>query len=131
MKNAAWRGRGAAARSASVTYGYGTTNQVGAMAKTYRAADAAHAGPIATCPVTSGRSGLFFRSISRSAIWLTMFEAAFIAEAHSEPTATVRTTAHVTRRAGSGLCADPKAQIAPETIPTRGGRSVNGRASRT
>ena len=30
-------------------------------------------------------------------------EAAFIADAHSEPMATVRTTAHVTRRAGSGL----------------------------
>jgi len=59
-----------------------------------------------------------------------MFEAAFIAEAHSEPTATVRITAHVTRRDGSGLCADPKAQIAPETMPRSGGRSVNGRARR-
>ena len=60
-----------------------------------------------------------------------MFDAAFIAEAQSEPTATVRTTAHVRRRAGSGLWAEPKAQTAPETIPTSGGSSVNGRARRT
>ena len=46
-----------------------------------------------------------------------MFEAAFIADAQSEPIATVSTTAHVTRRAGSGLCAEPKAQIAPEMMP--------------
>ena len=81
--------------------------------------------------MTSGRAGLFCRSISRSAIWLTMFEAAFIAEAQSEPIATVSTTAHVTRRAGSGLCAEPKAQTAPETIPSSGGTSVNGRERRT
>ncbi len=81
--------------------------------------------------MTSGRSGLFLRSISRSAIWLTTFEAAFIADAQSEPIATVSTTAHVTRRAGSGLCAEPKAQMAPEMMPTSGGSSVNGRARRT
>ena len=73
---------------------------------------------------------MFFRSISRSAIWLTMFDAAFMADAQSDPIATVRTTAQVTRRAGSGLCAEPKAQIAPETIPRSGGSSVNGRARR-
>ena len=87
--------------------------------------------PIATSPVTSGRSGLFRRSISRSAIWFTMFDAAFIAEAHSEPMATVSTIGHVIRRAGSGLCADPKAQTAPERIPRSGGKSVKGRASRS
>ena len=51
-------------------------------------------------------------------------------EAQREPTATVNTTAHVTRRAGSGLCADPNAQTAPEMIPNSGGSSVNGRARR-
>ena len=59
-----------------------------------------------------------------------MLDAAFITEAHSDPIATVRTTAHVTRLDGSGLWADPKAQIAPETIPSSGGKSVNGRARR-
>src|ERR1700693_1903911 len=59
-----------------------------------------------------------------------MFEAAFIAEAQSEPIATVRTTAHVTRRDGLGLCADPKAQTAPEPVPRSGGRSVEGGARR-
>ena len=48
----------------------------------------------------------------------------------SDPMATVSTTAQVTRLAGSGLCADPKAQTAPETIPSSGGTSVKGRASR-
>ena len=91
---------------------------------------AAQARAIATSPVTRGRSGLFWRSISRSAIWLTTFEAAFIAEAQSDPMATVSITAQVTRRAGSGLCAEPKAQIAPEMMPTRGGSRVNGRARR-
>ncbi len=51
-------------------------------------------------------------------------------DAQSEPIATVRTTAHVTRRAGSGLCADPNAQIAPDTMPSSGGSSVKGRARR-
>ena len=87
-------------------------------------------GRCETSPVTSGRSGLFLRSISRSAIWLTMLEAAFIADAHRDPMAIVSTTAQVTRRAGSGLCADPKAQTAPETMPRSGGSSVNGRARR-
>jgi hypothetical protein len=32
-----------------------------------------------------------------------MFDAAFIADAQSEPMATVRTIGHVIRRAGSGL----------------------------
>ena len=35
------------------------------------------------------------------------------------------------RRDGSGLCADPKAHTAPERIPSRGGKSVNGRTSRS
>src|SRR5450432_3216286 len=59
-----------------------------------------------------------------------MFEAAFIAEAHSEPIATVNTTAQVMRRDGSGLCAEPKAHTAPEMMPRRGGRRVKGRERR-
>jgi hypothetical protein len=35
----------------------------------------------------------------------------------------------VIARDGSGLCADPHAQIAPEMIPRSGGRRVKGRAS--
>jgi hypothetical protein len=37
----------------------------------------------------------------------------------------------VTARVGSGLWADPHAQIAPEMIPSSGGSSVKGRASAT
>ena len=57
---------------------------------TYSIAATAAARRIEISPVTSGRPGLFSRSISRSAIWLTMFDAAFIADAQSEPIATVR-----------------------------------------
>ena len=46
-------------------------------------------------------------------------------------TSSVSTTARVSRRSGSGLWMDPKAQIEPETIPSRGGSRVNGRASCT
>jgi len=35
----------------------------------------------------------------------------------------------VTARVGSGLCAEPHAQIAPEMMPSNGGSNVNGRAS--
>src|SRR5215813_11729720 len=121
MKNAAWSGIGAERRAEKVSYGYGTTSQVGRMVTTYRSAARAHAFGSDTSPVTRGRSGLFLRSISRSAIWLTMFDAAFMAEAHSDPIATVRTTAPVSRRAGSGLWTDPNAQIAPDTMPSSGG----------
>jgi hypothetical protein len=37
-------------------------------------------------------------------------------------------TEAVRAREGSGLCADPNAQIAPEMIPKSGGRRVKGRA---
>jgi hypothetical protein len=49
--------------------------------------------------------------------------------AHSDPSATAATTDQVTARAGSGLCAEPKAHTAPETMPRSGGSRVNGRAS--
>src|SRR6266581_458973 len=100
MKNAACSGAGAWSRSANELYGCGTTSQVGAIARMYRNAATFQARPIGISPVTRGRPGLFVRSISRSAIWLTMFEAAFMAEAQRDPIATVRATAQVTRRAG-------------------------------
>ncbi len=57
------------------------------------------------------------------------FEAAFMKLAQSEPRTTVQITVAVKLREGSGLCTEPKAQTAPETMPRSGGRSVNGRAS--
>jgi len=57
------------------------------------------------------------------------FEAAFMRLAQREPRATVPATAQVTPAARSGLWTEPKAQIAPETMPRSGGSSVNGRAS--
>src|SRR6266496_4036162 len=108
MKKAAWRWRGAESLSERVWEGYGTTIQVGKIANTYPAAANNQARRMEISPVTSGLPGLFVRSISRSAIWLTMLEAAFMADAQREPMATVKTTAHVTRRPGSGLWAEPK-----------------------
>ena len=43
--------------------------------------------------------------------------------------ATVAMTDQVSCHAGSGLCTEPQAQTAPETMPSSGGSSVNGRAS--
>jgi len=59
------------------------------------------------------------------------FEAALRKLAQSEPRAIVASTERVKAREGSGLCTEPKAQIAPETMPKSGGRRVNGRASWT
>jgi hypothetical protein len=49
--------------------------------------------------------------------------------AQREPRITVRITERVRLREGSGLCIEPKAQTAPETMPSSGGSSVKGRAS--
>jgi hypothetical protein len=57
------------------------------------------------------------------------FEAAFMKLAQSEPRMTVSTTEALRLREGSGLCTEPKAQMAPETMPSSGGSRVNGRAS--
>ena len=54
--------------------------------------------------------------------------AAFKNAAQAEPRTMVRITEAVTARDGSGLCADPHAHTAPETMPNRGGRRVKGRA---
>src|SRR5262245_33128593 len=59
------------------------------------------------------------------------FEAALSSDAQSEPKSTVITTERVSARCGSGLWAEPQAQTAPEMIPNRGGRRVNGRARAT
>jgi hypothetical protein len=60
---------------------------------------------------------------------LIAFDAAFMKLAQSDPSRMVRITDSVRRDCGSGLCTEPKAQTAPETIPSSGGSSVNGRAS--
>jgi hypothetical protein len=57
------------------------------------------------------------------------FEAAFMKLAQSDPRTIVSRTGRVSRASGSGLWIEPKAQIAPETMPRSGGSSVNGRAS--
>jgi len=49
-------------------------------------------------------------------------------DAQSEPRTIVQITDDVSAREESGLCADPHAHTAPETMPRRGGRRVNGRA---
>ncbi len=54
-----------------------------------------------------------------------------VQEAGAErPEATVKSTERVSR-AGSGLWTEPKAQTAPEMMPSSGGSRVNGRASWT
>jgi len=62
---------------------------------------------------------------------LSVLFAAFRNAAHADPRTMVKTTEALTARVGSGSCADPHAQTAPEMMPRSGGRSVNGRASET
>src|ERR1051326_3667052 len=117
--------------AASVLLGWTTTSHVGKRPSAYMTQVKIHAPRIDASPVTSGRFGLLMRSISRSEIWLSVLFAALRNDAQSEPRTTVRMTEAVTARVGSGLCAEPHAQIAPEMMPKSGGRSVNGRASWT
>src|SRR2546428_10112441 len=80
-------------------------------------------------PDASGRCGLLRRSISRSWYWLMTLLAAFSSAAVRDPRTIIKSTDSEKRRAGSGLCADPKAVSAPETTPNVGGRRVNGRVN--